>query len=228
MAQIIALKCPNCGGAVAKNEMKCQYCGADLLILPDGSAFSFKNRLSCPQCGAGIEASSWFCPNCNKILTQNLEMLRRLQKKLRFSVEEQKRELLKKVPSDCMKPLELDEYFYCSLSREQGENFFGITNKRLIKFKDGNYSEILLSEIVGVYPASAKANTSVVNLFFPIPIKITLEFEVSTFSGMQKIDGIQGNPVYCGIFWGFVALAVTNYEQGTTDIRHVIMNLPLE
>jgi predicted RNA-binding Zn-ribbon protein involved in translation (DUF1610 family) len=228
MAQIISLKCPNCGGLAERNQMKCQYCGAELIILADGSSFAFKNQLSCPQCGARIEASSWFCPCCNKILTQNVEMLRRLQKKIKFSNEENKKELLRKVPSDCMKPLEPDEYFYCSLSKEQGENYFGITNKRLIKFKDGNYLEIPLSEIVSVYPLSAKANTSVVNLFLPIPSKITLQFEVATYQGVQKIDGIQGTPAYCGMFWASVALALTNYEQGKTDIRHVIMNLPLE
>lgn len=226
MAQIIPLKCPNCGGSVARNEMKCQYCGAELIIVPDGSAFSFKNRLSCPQCGAGIEASSWFCPNCSKILTPNVEMLRRLQKKIKFSSEEIKKELESQVPSDQMKPLEPDEYFYMSLSREQGDNFFAVTNKRIIKFKDGEYTEIPLSEVVGVYPIHAKTGTFIP--FVPIPPKVTLEFEVSTYNGIEKIDGLRGTPQYCGMFWGAVALAVTNHEQGKTDVRHVIMNLPLE
>jgi predicted RNA-binding Zn-ribbon protein involved in translation (DUF1610 family) len=228
MSQIAALKCPNCGGLAARNTMKCEYCGAELLVLSDGSSFGFKNQSECPQCGARIEASSWFCPSCSKVLTSNVEMLRRLQKKFKFGQENMRQEYSKKIPAHLIKPLENDECFYFTLSREQGQNFFGLTNNRLIKFKDGEYSEIPLSEIVEVLPVSAKANTSVVNLFLPIPAKITLQFEVATYQGVQKIDGIQGNPAYCGMFWGAIALAVADYEQGKTNIILKLLKLPLE
>jgi hypothetical protein len=79
-----------------------------------------------------------------------------------------------------------------------------------------------------VNPVSAKANTSIVNLFLPIPSKITLQFEVVTFNGVQKIDGIQGNPASCGMFWRAIALAVADYEQGKTNIVYKLWKLPLE
>ena len=41
MVQPVALKCPNCGALIEKSTMKCQYCGAELILLPDSSSFRF-------------------------------------------------------------------------------------------------------------------------------------------------------------------------------------------
>ena len=218
MSQIVALKCPNCGGLVARNEMKCEYCGAELIALSDGSSFGLKNQSACPQCGEKIEASSWFCPNCSTILIKDIEVLRRLQKKVRFLTEGTKQEFLKKVPSSFAKGLEADEFFYMTLSREQGDNFFGVTNKRIIKFKDGEYTEIPLSDVVGVYPIRAKTGAFIP--FVPIPPKVTLEFEVSTFNGIKKIDGLKGNPQYCGMFWGRLLLLLLIMKKE----RRILLN----
>ena len=229
LSYIAALKCPNCGGLVARNEVKCQYCGADLILMPDSSSFALKNQSVCPKCEAINDKSSWFCPNCSTILTKDIEMLKRLQKKLKYMDEENRQEFLRKVPSSFIKDLEPDEHFYCTLSREQGGNFYGVTNKRIIKFKDGNYTEIPLGDVVNVYPIRSKIETrSLLSVFLPIPTQMTLEFEVSTYNGIIKIDGLKGTPAYCGSFYGFVMIAVDNYEKGKKYVAHSILKLPLE
>lgn len=230
LAYFAALNCPNCGAPLRKETMKCEYCGSELVLLQDGSSFRLKNESTCPKCGATNEKSSWFCLNCNTILTKNTEMLRILQKKLRFVQDQMKQDFLKKVPSSLIRTVDTGEYFYSTLSREQGANLYGITNKRLIKYKDGNYKEISLSEIVDIYPPRAKVETSVLTYVAPLLSKpqVKLEFEVSTYQGIVKFDGIAGNPMYCGLFMGFIRQALLDYQNGKRAVGHVLLDLPLE
>jgi uncharacterized Zn finger protein (UPF0148 family) len=233
MAQVVALKCPSCGAPLEKNEMKCQYCGAELVLLPDSSAFSLRSQSTCPKCGAINDRSSWFCPNCNTILTKDIEPLRRLQKKVKFVQEQQKEELKKKVPSSFIEDLGPDESIYMTLSREQGANFYSVTNKRIIQYKDGKYKEIPLSEIVGVYPIRSKMDSrSLATAFIPVVNVLTrpqvmFEFEVSTFKGIEKIEGLKGTPAYCGMFWRFTTIALDDYEKGREHVASKIAKLNL-
>ena len=201
-----------------------------MVLQPEASSFRFRNQSSCPSCGAINESSSWFCVNCNTILTKDVDILKKLQSRIRFGQQEMKQELRKKVSPSFINDLHSDEYFYSTLSKEQGDNFYGVTNKRLIKYKDGKYTEIPLSEIVGVYPPSAKVETSFLSYFAPLLSKpqVKLAFDVSTYHGIEKFDGIVGNPTMCGLFIGLVNKALSDYVSGKKFVAHVILDLPLE
>lgn len=201
--------------------------------MPDSSAFSLRNQLACPKCNAINDRSSWFCPNCYTILTKDIEPLKRLQKKVNFGQEQMRQELQKKVPSTFIEDLVADEFFYMTLSREQGVNFYCVTNKRIVQYKDGKYKEIPLSEVVGIYPIRSKMDSgSLVTAFIPIVNvlnrpHVVFDFEVSTFKGMEKIEGLKGTPAYCGMFWTMVAIAVDDYEKGREYVTRKIAKLNL-
>jgi len=156
-----------------------------------------------------------------------------LQKKVKFGQDQQKQELQRKVPSSFIRDLEPDEYFYATLSREQDENFYSVTNKRIIKYRNGEYTEIPLNEVVEVFPVRGKVDSpSLATAFIPIVNVLTrpqatLEFEISTFHGIEKIDGMKGTPQYCGMFWRMTMIAVDDYEKGREFVTYKIAKLNL-
>lgn len=229
MTQITVLKCPNCGALFSRNELKCKYCGAEVVLSPDSSSLTLRNQSACPKCGAANEKSSWFCLNCGTILTKDTEMLKRLQRKLRFIEEEMKKEFVNKVHPKI--DLEPEELFYSTLSREQGENFYGVTNKRIMQYINNEYSEILISDIVAVYPPKVKSSSSssILRVFVPIPQKFEMRFEIDvmTYHGLKKLEEIKGNPNYCGLFYGCVLRTVDEYEKGKKNVMNFILRLPL-
>ena len=76
MAKIPALRCPNCNALVSRKKHRCEYCGAELVISPEGSFFSLRSLNQCPKCEAINEDSSWLCVNCRTIFTKDVEMLK--------------------------------------------------------------------------------------------------------------------------------------------------------
>jgi len=232
MAQIIALKCPSCGAHLEKNEMKCQYCGAELVLLPDNSAFSLRSQSACPKCGSINEKSSWFCLNCNTILTKDTEMLKRIQKKAKFNQEENEKLFASKVPLQIS--LAPDEFFHMTFSKEQVKNFYAVTNKRVMQYVNGKYNEISISDIVAVYPPKAKPKLSKSSLvllaFVPTPLNFETRFEIEikTYHGLEKLEEIRGDPYYCGLFYAIILRTVEEYEKGTKNVLHFIMKLPLD
>lgn len=147
MSGIVPLKCPNCGGFLEKDNMKCQYCGAESILLPNGSALGFKAETACPKCGRTNERSSWFCVNRNTILTEDIEMLRERQRKMRFLQNKIKNEL----PDLIAKTLDSDEIFYCEVDSGNGLQYFVVTNKRLTSYKKkffpgADCTEVLLKD----------------------------------------------------------------------------------
>lgn len=216
MAKVIALRCPNCGGYISREQNKCNYCGADVIISTDGSCFSLRSQSKCPKCGAVNEASSWFCANCGTILTRDVDMLKELQKKIRF---EQKR------TESCMAPsmkekLEPDEFiYYVFYWTKGGDRFYAITDKRIIKSRAGKYEEAPLSEVVSIGDPQVKTGFFSVSSFF----------EVNTFNKTMVFDGFGvGDAAHCGKLCGTMRIALENHNLRKKDIRAVILSLNLE
>lgn len=119
-----------------------------------------------------------------------------------------------------------------ALSREQGENFYGVTTKRLIMYKDGDYTEIPISEVVAVNPPGAKVERSAASYIPYVRLlarpQVKLGFDVVTYQGIIRFDGIAGNPANCGMFIAFINRALMEYQTGKNAYAHVLCDLKLE
>ena len=51
---LFALRCPNCGSNVPRQSMKCEHCGAEIVLAQDGLSMLARNRNACPKCGSQI------------------------------------------------------------------------------------------------------------------------------------------------------------------------------
>lgn len=221
MTQVIALKCPNCGAPLKRGQMNCEFCGAGLVLLPDGSSYRFRDESVCPNCGAIREKSSWFCVSCNTIFTNDTEMLTELQRKIRF-VQDRAKEGL---PSWMRKKLEPNEFIYLVVT-VNGDNFYAVTDKRVIKNKNRKYEEHPLSEVVSVGDPETGWPKGFFDFFTLTPP--TSHFEVNTFKGSMVFDefGI-GDQGTCFNLWINVHKALTNHNHRKKDYRSLILQLPL-
>lgn len=82
MKQPEALNCPNCGGAVASDKSKCEFCGSRLKTVGCSSCLGmmFLGSKFCGRCGAAAyqaelldDADAGECPRC-KIKLQSLKI----------------------------------------------------------------------------------------------------------------------------------------------------------
>jgi len=202
---------------VGKETMKCQYCGAELVLLPDGSAFKFRSETVCPKCGAVNEKSSWFCVSCNTVLTKDIDMLKELQKKIRFEQER----AISYMPSWMREKIEPDEFVYF-VFKIGGNDFYAVTDKRIIKSRHGKYEEAPLKDVVSVGPPRVKTG---LGIFVP---SVTSFFEVNTFHGTIVFDGFgMQDAQFCGILNSWVKFALKNHDARKKDVRLLILNLPL-
>jgi uncharacterized OB-fold protein len=219
MAHLIVLKCPNCGSLLEKGQSKCSYCGAELILLPDQSMYKFRNEAMCPKCGAVNEKSSWFCVSCSTVLTQDVEMLRELQKKHAFAQERAKGFM----PDWMIQELEPQEYIYFVVKLRGEDDFYAVTDKRIIKSKDGEFQEARLSEAVSVGQAQVRTRQG----FFDTSVEGV--FEVDTFHGSIVFDGfgVHGGKD-CGIFRAWVQRALENHNLRKKDARALLLNLSLD
>lgn len=215
LTSVAVLRCPNCRTLLKREQTKCEYCGAELILLPDGSAFRFRSEMTCPKCGAIIEKSSWFCMNCNTILTKDVEMLKELQRKIKFK---QERVISSYMPPWMREKIESDEFIYFVLKGE-GEEFYAITDKRIIKNRSGEYEEAPLSEVVSVSPIQVKTGFFISKYFF----------EVNTFHRTIIFDlpAIENNAQWSTTLHNWILTAIDNYNSRKKDVRASILRLPL-
>ena len=143
----LALKCPNCGAIISRNNLKCQYCGAELIIAQDGLTFIPRKQQNCPKCSTPQADGAWFCLNCGEILAKDIEHVKNLQKKIQFTQEDIRAKLAQF--SDKIEP---NEFFYHLLYHNGffSNKYYAVSDKKLIKFDYNNYWQAPLSEIVGV------------------------------------------------------------------------------
>jgi hypothetical protein len=210
MAHIVALKCPNCGAFLEKGQMKCQYCGAELILLPNGSSYRFRGEHICPTCGAINERSSWFCLSCNTLLTKDIDMVRELKEKIRFEQERAK----SLAPEWLKQKLSPDEYIYFLVC---GSNPKIVTDKRVIMEKHGE-QEYPLSDIVSVGPFHLETG------FW----QNKWVFEMNTFQGTVILD-FSGLDFQAGkTFYDWLNVALMNHNSRKKDVRALILHLPLD
>lgn len=165
--KVVELKCPNCGALVSKDTMKCEYYGANLILAVDGS-LAYKGIASCPKCGSPLPSGSWVCLNCGEAVTKDQEALKELQHRLRFEQYNRKK-VLPPVVHNRLKP---DEYVYSSFN-VQDERVYVVTDKRVVKFENEQFSDAPWRDVISVGEIMEK-----VELF-----SRGLEFVVHTFIG---------------------------------------------
>ena len=216
MSKAVALKCPNCRAALNKDQLTCQYCGAESRLLPDGSTLKFKGEITCPKCRSINEKSSWFCPSCHTILTKEIEMLKETQRKNRLEEDKIKQTL----PPQTRDRLDPDEFIYFIFELDNGA--YTITDKRLIKNRNGVYQEAKLSEITSVGQPQVKKGLGV------FVSNITLYFVVNTLEGTIVLgDFNRSDAKSCGTFYAWVLRAIQNHNLQKKDARAVLLNLKL-
>lgn len=202
-----------------REQMKCQYCGAETVLRSDGSSI-LRTISACPQCGSPVEKSSWFCLTCNTVLTNDsrkLNYMLQLQKELRY------KQLCTRdcLPSEIVSELEADEFIYDAGVIQEGNDFFALTDKRLIHYKDGVLQKIPWSEIVSVTPVIRGESSGL----FSRPA-MTYYFEVYTLDGTIVFEGIEKQT--SGItFRNAVFSALSSYNSRGRDVRAIIWRLPL-
>jgi len=198
--------------------MNCEYCGAGLVLLPDGSSYRFRDESVCPNCGATSEKSSWFCVNCYTIFTNDIEMLTELQRKIRFEQDRAKEGL----PSWMKKKLEPNEFIYLVVTAS-GDNFYAVTDKRIIKNRNKKYEAYRLSEVVSVGHCEVKMPKGLFDFSLP-----TSYFDVITFKGSMVFDEFgMGDERTCIDLWKNVHTALANHNYRKKDFRSIILSLPL-
>jgi len=222
MSNIVALQCPNCGGFLDKGQMKCEYCGTESILTADGSSLRFRAENACPKCGAINERSSWFCPSCSIILTKDVEVLRDLQKRVRFLLKE----ALEMVPSWMRQKLEADEFIYFMFTIKGKDDFYLITSKRFVKNKKGTVVEVPLSEIVLVSDTYTIGGP---RKFLASPTERTYEFSIKTYNGEIKFSECleMVNQPLVVTLWNAIRTSVNNYSYRKKDVRELILGLQL-
>lgn len=207
----IPLKCPNCGAMIPRETMKCQYCGASVILAQDGSTLVPRKQNVCPKCGNSIADGSWFCVMCGEVITKEVNHLKQIQKKLRFQQES-----LRKDMQEIRDKIEPDEFIYF-LFQHKGflaNKYFVVTDRRLIKYElYGQCWEAPLSEVVSIgnpkfesYGSMGYRNT----------------FTLQTFGETVTFDFGEGN---CWQFHTAVHQALNDYTLQKKDIRAVICSL---
>ena len=216
MSKVVALKCPNCGAVLNRDQLTCQYCGAESILLSDGLTLKFKGEITCPKCGSINEKSSWFCTSCHTILTKDIEMVKEMQRKSRFEEDRIKQSL----PPETRDRIDPDEFIYFNFELRNGA--YTITDKRLIKNRNGVYQEAKLSEITSVGQPQVKRGLGV------FVSNITLYFVVNTSDGTIVLgDFNRLDAKSCGTFYAWVLRAVQNHNLQKKDARAVLLNLKL-
>jgi hypothetical protein len=236
MPDIIAVKCPNCGANVSKNELKCKYCGAELIMLSKSDQDSQVEALKpCPQCNMEIEIADLICPTCGEILVKNfkdaLALYNKLNEEFAHSQNLIKKEFLEKLPTYRSNGsfligtggLDSDERLYFFLpyreeplppweKQQNNKNFYAVTNQRLILFysnKYPKYREIALNSIISVSPL-AKDESAIKFL----NNKNTFGFNIfTTNKNTQRIDGISSEPRYGVVFWCYLINAIVRQKD---------------
>jgi DNA-directed RNA polymerase subunit RPC12/RpoP len=206
-------ECPVCGGKLTQ-QSKCSFCGAELVPQPDGTTLKVKNENPCPKCGSINDSASWFCVNCGSLLTEKLDILKNLQKKIRFEQERVKNDFLPQWMKD---KISCEEYIYYCISFGNND-FYAITDEKLIKSKKGQYQEIKLNDIVSLDQMK----------FIPKILSPIGYFIVNTYSGPVKFDDFKAmDAKSMGTFYGWIQNAVKLNDLKKKDPRALILRLDL-
>jgi len=203
--------------------MKCQYCGSESILLPDGSSVKFRSEVMCPKCGAVNDKSSWFCTSCSTVLTSDSNVLKELKKKIAFIQEDTRNS----VPPWLKQKLLPDELIYFFYSLKKGD-FYLVTNRRMLKCTKSTFREARLCDVVSVGDVHIDPGLSILSGYMYLA-----RFNVQTFQGdvifETSISVVA--PSQVGDFktlHSWATQALQNYNQRKKDIRELILRLKLE
>ena len=219
----MALNCPHCGALVSRETMKCEYCGADLIITADGSLAS-RGMTGCPKCGLSIPKGSWLCTSCGEVVTKDVEALKELQRKVRFEQHIKRRGL----PSTIRETLNPDEYVYSSILQEAfwsatPSRIYVATDRRLIKLDEGEYKEIPWSNVVSVGEIEYKTGFFSYRYEFIVhTLKGDVKFSYYIYSQRDTIASIDW-----GRFHNDVNNVLENHNLRKKDLKAQVCFLPL-
>jgi len=191
--------------------MKCEYCGADIIITGDGS-LATRGTIICPSCGYANARGSWVCLDCGKVLTTDLERLREIRKKLRFGLERSKSFM----PTMVRSRIKPNEFVYFTV-KGSGENCYVCTDERLIKYESRQYWESPWTEVVSIGNIQSK-----IGIF-----QGSLEFEVNTFKETIRFSFGSLDAQLCGTFYAWINKALENHNMRKKDFRAIICSLSL-
>ena len=205
---LFALKCPNCGSNISRQSMKCEYCGAELVLAQDGQSMLTRNRNACPKCGNQIAEGVWFCPHCGEVTAKDvktLEHLKQIQKRFVFQQEDTKSKM-----AQLGDKLEPNEYIYYLLYHYGilSNKYYAVTEKKLIKFDYNEYWETPLSDIVAIGD--------------PIYNQYNVTLKVQTFNETVTLDF--GETMDYN-FYNALHQAIDDYTCQRKNIRAVVYNL---
>ncbi len=221
VAQVIPLKCPSCGAPLPREALRCEFCGTELLLIQDGSAFQTTQVSACVQCGNPLGRGAWFCARCGKVLPENKAKVVEMQEKQRFLQDDIKKkspELASKVATD-----EFVQYCY------YGKGFcYAITERRLFAFvatkRSPRYGlrEAPWTRVAGIGDVVRKSSG--------LSGEPWVEFEVQTLDGPITFYFGNGQPEWLQAmrFHREVGRALSLHNMGQKDIRSMILSLRID
>ena len=207
----MALRCPNCGSLISRQNLKCEYCGAELVLAQDGQSMLARNLNACPKCGNQIAEGVWFCTHCGEVITKDaksIEHLKQIQKKFLFQQND-----IKTSMAELGDNLEPNEFIYFLLHYKGifSNKYYVVTKKKLIKYDYKKYWQAPLSDIV-----------SIGDQMFNQP-SVTLK--VQTFTETVTLDF--GDSMDYN-FYNSLKNALDDYTFQRKDIRAIVCNLKFQ
>jgi ribosomal protein L37AE/L43A len=195
--------------------MKCEYCGAEIVLAQDGLSMLALNRNACPKCGNQIAEGVWFCPHCGEVTTKDaktIEHLKQIQKKFVFQQED-----IKSTMAQLNDKIEPNEFFYYLLYHNGilSNKYYAVTDKKLIKFDYNKYWQAPLSDIVSIGDPIFNSGDQMFN-----PPSVTLK--VQTFTETVTLDF--GETMDYN-FYNALREAMDDYTCQRKNIRAVACNL---
>lgn len=222
MAVLKAIICPVCGSNVPKDEMKCQYCQAEIIIAQQGIT-QIKNTITCPKCGKELDKENLFCPKCLSVLTteeEKLNIIRHLQKKIRL----EQNDLRSRISSGAMQYIGNDELILFNL-RTGDESNTVLTDKRLVIFKkagfisEGASRQIPLTDMISVSPLHWDVDVHTVTWDMTVNTEKE-KIPIKSRNFMQDMGSIFN-------FQNLIAQAINNTIRSKKNIQAMILSLQL-
>jgi ribosomal protein L37AE/L43A len=212
---LFALRCPNCGSNISRQSMKCEYCGAEVVLGQDGHSMLPRNLNACPTCKMQIAEGVWFCPNCGQVTTQDaktIEHLRQIQKKFVFQQDDIRAKL-----AQIKDKLESNEFVYYLLYHNGflSNKYYAVTDKKLIKLDYNQYWQASLSDIVSVSDPIYRNGDGM----FVIP---NASLKVQTFTETVTLDFGESMDYN---FFNALHQAISDYTCQRKNIQAVVCNL---
>jgi hypothetical protein len=203
---------------LSREALRCEFCGTELLLVRDGSAFQTSSASTCVQCGSPLGRGAWFCVMCGRVLPENKAKVMELQEKQRFLQDD----IRKKSPELASAVADGEFVQYCY----HGKGFcYAVTDTRLFAFVS-----IKRSPRYGLREAHWTRVAAIGDIERKSPGwsgEFGAEFEVQTLDGPLTFYFGSGQPEWLQAmrFHREVGRALSLHNMGQKDIRSMILSL---